>query len=332
MPQLRQNVITGDWVVIAPERAKRPDQFVEPKSSAPDAVDGNCVFCLESENYTKYRLKDFESNDIWVVPNKFPAFVEDKSQCSPRTYHLEDGFYHAKPAVGGHDIIVVKPHDLNIYSFSQTVWSELFAMIAARYRYWRRDCNTEYAMAIYNEGHKAAASIVHPHAQLIASDIIPNQIVREQGGAEVYYEKHTRCVFCDLIEHERKQKVRVVYESDMMIAFCFYAARFPFEIWLTPKRHQGHFDQTTSRDYAALADAMAAIAGKLGRVLKNPPLNFYLHDLPNALADSQYYHWHLEITPRVTNYGGYELGSGVVIDVMSPESAAGYLQFTQSIE
>lgn len=324
MPQLRQNIITGEWVVIAPERAKRPNDFVVAETIKPvSKID--CPFCPESENYQKQRVKGFESNNIYVIRNKYPAFIETKEECSPRTYHVEGGFYHTKPGLGGHDVIVIKDHDPQIFDFTITIWQELLAMFAKRYRYWRQDCNTEYAMAIYNQGQRGGASIYHPHAQLFASDIIPNQVVKEQHGAELYYEKHTRCVFCELIKHEMTQKIRVIYESPDIIACTFYAARFPFEIWAFPKKHLSHYETTTRHDHLAIAKCLKNITDKLGMTLKNPPLNFYLHDLPIAISDSRYYHWHIEITPRVSTYGGYELGSGVIIDVMPPEEAAEYL-------
>lgn len=324
MPQLRQNIITGEWVVIAPERAKRPNDFVVAETVIHESKD-DCAFCLHNEEYKKHRLKNFESGEIYVIPNKYPAFVETNKQCSPRTYHVEDGFYHAKPALGGHDVIVIKDHDLNLFTFTEKTWAEMMAMFAKRYKYWRQDCNTEYAMAIYNQGQRSGASILHPHAQLFASDIIPNQIVKEQHGAETYYEKHGQCVFCILIAHELKQKTRIIYESTDMVACTFYAARFPFEIWAFPKKHASHYEKKTYNDHLAIAKCLKNITDKLGKTLKNPPLNFYLHDLPTAISDSRYYHWHIEITPRVSLYGGYELGSGVVIDVMSPEEAAEYL-------
>lgn len=324
MPQLRQNIITGEWVVIAPERAKRPTDFVIAETIKPESK-LDCPFCVASHQYQHTRLKNFESTNVYVIPNKYPAFLEKHQTASPRTYHLENHFYHAKPALGGHDVIVIKDHDLNLFTFSQKIWTDLFEMIAKRYRFWRDNDNTEYTMMIYNQGQKAGASIYHPHAQLFASDIIPNQVVKEQHGAENYFEKYGSCVFCELIKHELNQKVRIVYESKTMVACTFYAARFPFEIWLLPKQHLSHFEQTIDSDYAEISKCLLAVLNKLSRTLHNPPLNFYIHDLPAALTDAKYYHWHIEITPRVSTYGGYELGSGVVIDVMPPEEAAEYL-------
>lgn len=325
MPQLRQNVVTGEWVVIAPERAKRPSDFVAAETLKPESKLA-CVFCEQGEAYKKYNLKEFEAKHIYVTPNKFPAFIEDPEHCSPRTYKLEGGFYNARPSTGGHDVLIIKEHDWQLFDFDGKTWEELFLVAKHRYRYWRNDCNTEYTMLIYNQGAKSGASIYHPHAQIFASNIIPNQISREVQGSQRYFENNGACVFCDLLHHEQQEKVRVVAESKEFVAFTFYAARFPFEVWVLPKQHRAHFEDETDVAIKSLADIMQKVTGMFGSTLQKPPLNFFLHDLPTSIRHAEYYHWHLEITPRVTSYGGYELGSGVVIDVMSPEDAAKYLR------
>ncbi|OGD60955.1 galactose-1-phosphate uridylyltransferase [Candidatus Berkelbacteria bacterium RIFCSPLOWO2_01_FULL_50_28] len=324
MPQLRQNIITGEWVVIAPERAKRPSDFVSGESLKAD-TGKPCPFCLGGPAY-KQVLRDYESEDFYTIPNAFPAFLEDPTSCSHRTYHVEDDFYSARPSTGGHDVIVSKHHDEQLFDFRQSTWEAMLLMAKRRYIYWRHDCNTSYAMLIYNQGARAGASIFHPHAQLMASNIIPNQVSREIHGAQSYFEQNGSCVFCDLVTHEIKEKARVVAATDNFIAFTFYAARFPFETWVMPKGHSACFETQSATQLRELAGLMKDVIGKLGLTLKRPSLNFYIHDLPSTVENADYYHWHIEITPRVTHYGGYELGSGVIIDVMSPEVAAKYLK------
>lgn len=325
MPQLRQNIITGEWVIIAPERSKRPNDFISAEAKSPN-LDGKDPFALSSDQYKKERLRGFESDHIYVIPNKFPVFLEDPKNCSARTHRLEDNFYGARPSTGGHDVVVVKEAELDIYSFSTTVWHELFSITKKRYLYWRNDCNSEHVMLIYNHGPKAGASIVHPHAQIFAANIIPNQIVRELQGSEQYFINNGRNVFEDLIYHEKKEKSRVIAENDEFIAFTFYAARFPFEVWVLPKAQRAHFEDESETFLHSLGSIMKDVMALYCRVLKKPDLNFYVHDLPRSVEDSQYYRWHIEINPRLSLYGGYELGSGVIVDVMSPEDAAEYLR------
>ncbi|MEX2012187.1 MAG: DUF4931 domain-containing protein [Patescibacteria group bacterium] len=329
MPQLRQNIITGEWVVIAPERAKRPSDFVvsETVKAAAKIED---VFAVGAKVYKQQRLPGkYESDHIYVIPNSYPAFVEDKEKCSNRTYQLE-GFYRARPSTGGHDVVIIKEADTDIYTFSTEIWHELFSMAKKRYQYWREDCNAEHSMLIYNHGIRSGASVAHPHAQIFASNIIPNQVYREIQGSEKYFIDNGHNVFQDLIDHEKKEKQRIIAENDEFLAFTFYAARFPFEVWVIAKEDGCHFDQEPETMLHSLGDMMKRVMKMYEQVLNRPHLNFFLHDLPKSIERSEFYRWHIEITPRVGSYGGYELGSGVIIDIISPEEAAEYLRGTKN--
>lgn len=325
MPQLRQNIITGEWVVIAPERAKRPSDFAVSHTKKEEAEKKD-VFEVGGKVYKEQHLGGkFESKHIYVIPNSFPAFVEEKNKSSHRTYELED-FYRARPSTGGHDVVVVKKADTNIYDFTTEIWHNLFSMAKKRYQYWRKDSNAEHTMFIYNHGSRAGASIAHPHAQIFASNIVPNQLFREIRGAEQYYMNNGRNVFQDLIDHEKKEKHRIIAENDEFIAFTFYAARFPFEVWVIAKEEESHFENESEAFLHSLGDIMKKVMGMYDKVLSRPHLNFYIHDLPKSIDSTESFRLHLEITPRISIYGGYELGSGVIIDVMSPEDAADYLR------
>ncbi len=326
MPQLRQNIITGEWVVIAPERAKRPSDFVSAGSLKPQ-LKADCVFCVENKVYKEQSLKEFETDQIYVIPNSYPAFLEDPHQSSTRSYPVEDGFYIGRPATGGHDVLIVKPHDHGLFDLSGAIVGDLLTVAQKRYRYWRNDQQVSYSMLIYNNGPEAGASIAHPHAQLFASSIIPNQISRELQGTQRYYESHGTCVYCDIINHEVKQKMRVIAETTDFVAFTFFAARFPFETWVMPKRHVAVFEEESELIVKGAGEMLSSVLKRIGSVLQHPSLNFYLHDAPSDVNNNRsHYHWHIEIAPRVSTYGGYELGSGTIIDVMSPEKAAEYLR------
>jgi UDPglucose--hexose-1-phosphate uridylyltransferase len=322
MPQFRRHPITGEWVVIAPERAKRPSDYVKAETLKPESK-VNCVFCVDSKVY-KEKVDGFEDDTIYVAPNGFPAFIEDPKQCSARTHQVED-FYRMGPSLGGHDLVIIKDHDVNLPTFDLKTWESLFQMMQKRFDHFRDICNAEHTLPIYNYKQAAGASISHPHAQIFSSNIVPNTVQKELDGSEKYFQKHGKCVFCAMNDHEAKEKRRIVYENEEFIAYTFFAARFPFEIWVLPKEHKSRFEQEDKKTIEALSQAMKDTIAKLYKTLSDPPLNFYIHSLPNTIGDAKFYHWHLEITPRVSSFGGYELGSGVVIDVMSPEKAAEYL-------
>ncbi len=326
MPQLRQNIITGEWVVIAPERAKRPSDFAS-AAALKDQLKTDCVFCVGSKVYKTQSLKDYETDHVYVIPNSFPAFLDDPHAASTRSYPVEDGFYIGRPSSGGHDVIIAKNHEHDLLHFDEATMNELLLTAQKRYRYWRRDQNVNYSMLIYNHGSAAGASIAHPHAQLFASAIIPNQISRELAGTQRYYESHGSCVYCDIVAHEIKQKVRVVEETADFVAFTFYAARFPFEIWIMPKKHSAAYEEEPEGSVKAAGNILQRVLTRLGSVLQQPSLNFYIHDAPTSTHNGRsHYHWHIEIAPRLATQGGYELGSGINIDVTSPEEATQFLR------
>lgn len=326
MPQLRQNIITGEWVVIAPERAKRPQDFIIPKSVK--VSDKNkCPFCEGSPGYkTNEKIRKASTEHIYVIENKFPAFVDEVSKASIRSFYPEEGFYRARPSVGKHEVVVVRDHDISLFQFSKQLLVELLEVMRSRYLVIKKDTDVASIVPIYNQGAESGASISHPHAQVFASGIIVNTVEREMQGADRYFGINGACVFCDIIKHEQKQKVRIVYENEHFLVATFFAARFPFETWIYPKKHESQFEETSKESIKNLADALAETLERLDKTLENPPINLYIHTLPTILSGSASFHWHLEIAPRVSNFGGFELGSDVIIDVMSPEEAGDYLR------
>ncbi len=322
MPKLRQNIVTGKWVVIAPERAKRPEDFV--MAAAPKRhIDEKCPFCLTNpESAYKFSIKTAETEHIYTIPNKYPAFVKDEEIISESSE-----LYFSTKAVGGHEVIVIKDHQTEIYEGGWQLLDELFKVYQGRYRYYQQDPTIEYAMPIHNLGPEAAASIEHPHSQFFASSIIPNQVEDEMVGSKSFLLDKKECVFCAMIKEEQKQKVRVVAENEDFIGFTFFAARFPFEMWILPKKHQSFFETIAGSERESMAKIVYQLINDLNRTLRFPPFNWWIHTGPTKKDHvKDYFHWHMEIAPRVSKFGGYEMGSGIVIDVVSPELAAQFLK------
>ncbi len=325
MPQLRQNIVTGEWVVIAPERAKRPSDFVQDKNRVRHEAEENDAFRVGGEAW-QTRYKEMDTSNIYVIPNKYPAFIDTPSHVSPRSHRVEDDFYRVRPSVGGHDVVVVKNPKDDLYHFPDSTWYELLSAFKKRYEYYVHDRESSYQMPIYNHGSAAAASIEHPHAQIFASTIIPNSIVRELNHSELYFEHHGKSVFSEMLKHEKAEKIRVIGENAGFLAFTFFAARFPFEIWILPKEHRSHYKDMKAEELSLLAAMCKQVFKKLGDAVNEPPVNFFIHSAPSGEAELPHYCWHMEIGPRLSNYGGFELGAGTVIDVVSPEKAAQYLR------
>ena len=201
MPQLRQNIITGEWVVFAPERAKRPTDYVsitKPKKQKKE----DCPFCIDSKNSEyPYQKPEFEKTNTYVIDNKYPVYVEEPDQATAKLYRLEDNFYKMKLALGGHDVVIVKNHETDLPYFDKATFVDLYQTFKHRARYFKKSENIEYVMPIYNHGPSAAASIEHPHAQILASAIVPNQVARELSYTARHFEEKGTCPFCDMIDH-----------------------------------------------------------------------------------------------------------------------------------
>ena len=180
-------------------------------------------------------------------------------------------------------------------------------------------------MAIYNQGHAAGASIIHPHAQIFSSNLVPNLMAQELSQCQQHFLNFGRSAFVDLVSHELKFSKRVIAENDYYVAFIQFAARFPFETWIVPKYQLSRFDKISHTQLSAVVPIMRQVIKKFGQTLQQPPLNFYIHSAPNSIEEVEYFRWHLEIVPRISTFGGFELGSNTIIDVMSPEIAAEYL-------
>lgn len=321
MSKLRQNIINGDWVVISPERSKRPEDYVM-AASAKRGIPKDCPFCLQNNDAYRFSIKEAETKNVYVIPNKYPAFTKQDSVIDEG-----DGFYENTKSIGGHEVIVLKDHLQDIYDDGIDTIDELIGVYRNRYNFYNQDPIVEYTMLIHNHGPEAAASIEHPHSQLFASAILPSYIEKELQGSQKYFSQSHQCVFCRMLEVEKENAQRVIYENDEFLVFTFFASRFPFEMWIVPKTHQANFEKISSAGQKQLADALYHALNKLNKSLNNPPFNFWIHTLPHHHEeDSVYYHWHLEIAPRVSKFGGYEMGSGTVIDVVSPEVAAQFLR------
>jgi UDPglucose--hexose-1-phosphate uridylyltransferase len=194
--------------------------------------------------------------------------------------------------------------------------------------YLKKDPNVIYILLFKNHGREAGASLDHPHSQLITLPIIPKRVKEEIDGGKEYYSFRERCVFCDIVKYETQKHKRIVVENQDFIAICPFASRFPFETWIIPKTHSIHFYDLQKNELRSFAESLQTVLHKIKVVLNDPPFNFMLHTAPCNAKPSElpHFHWHLEITPKLTNVAGFEWGTGFYINPMPPELAADFLR------
>ncbi len=330
MSELRRDPIINRWVIVAQERAKRPLDF----SHAPEPPrSGFCPFCPGHEEKTPKEilacpaLASGTPPAGWilrVVPNKFPALVQEGV-----LHHEWLGLYEKMTGLGTHEVLIETPdHDQTFADYpGRHVEKILWAYRERIYRL-SLEPDFQYVLIFKNHGVEAGASLDHPHSQIIALPIVPKQVSEEMDGARGYYETNGRCVYCDMIQQEKNDSTRVVLENEEFLAFEPYASRFPFETWILPQRHDPHFVNLPDDHLDLLASLLRDTLWRIKALLQDPPYNFMLHTSPcrEASTSLPHYHWHLEITPKLTRVAGFEWGTGFYINPMPPELAATYLR------
>ncbi len=326
MPELRKDPVSGRWVIIATERARRPRDF---KTDPQPVRAGYCPFCEGCEDspppeITAYRESGTAPNSpgwrVRVVPNLFPA-LQIEGELDKRG----EGIYDRMNGIGAHEVIIETPkHALSLSALSNENVEKVLWTYRDRLADLKKDKRFTYGMIFKNVGVAAGASLQHTHSPLIVTPTVPKIVTEEMKGAQDFYGYRGRCIFCDMVEQELSTGTRVVLEGERFVAFAPFASRFPFETWLLPKRHASHFENLQKLGIVELAVDLKTILAQLEKALDYPPYNYIIHTAPFDVGDLAHYHWHIEIIPRLTRIAGFEWGTGFYINPVAPEDAAEY--------
>ncbi|UCC69005.1 MAG: galactose-1-phosphate uridylyltransferase [Armatimonadota bacterium] len=330
-PELRKNLVTREWVIIAKGRGRRPADFVrEGESEVMRVHDDKCPFCPGNEAKTPpevFAIRDGgrPNSSGWtvrVVPNKFAALRASGSDQVRRV-----GLHSARDGFGAHEVIIESPdHNKDLWEMELTQIEAVVECYWQRYLAYEARETLQHVLLFRNQGRQAGTSLVHPHSQLIAGPVMPHQLQVELQGGAAYWEYLGRCVYCALIDDEKRSGERVVMETEHFLAVTAFAGKYPFETWILPKRHAIRFPAMNEAEAEDLARVLKDVLGRLAGCLGRPSYNFAIHSAPTAEHNVRAYHWHIEIFPRITTLGGFELGSDIYINVVAPEDAARYLR------
>ncbi|MEO5616683.1 MAG: galactose-1-phosphate uridylyltransferase [Candidatus Eisenbacteria bacterium] len=331
MPELRKDPVVGRWVIISTERSRRPSNF-QPVSH--EKSGDFCPFCPGHEDKTPPEVWAHRDGggapntpgwQVRVVPNKFPAL-----QIEGSLDRRGEGLYDKMHGVGAHEVVIEGPeHDLDLADLPVEHLQRVLAAYRERCLDLHRDRRFRYVLIFKNHGPAAGATLEHTHTQLIATPIIPLILQEELEGSRRYFELKERCIFCDIVAQETDENNgrRVVSLTEHFLAVEPFAPRFPFETWILPRRHRASFPSMSDEaELRGLAEILKDTLQRLNRALDRPPYNFVIHTAPVSEGDADYYHWHLEIMPKLTRVAGFEIGSGFYINPTPPEDAAQYLR------
>ena len=327
MPELRLNVITRDWVIIATERARRPDQFVRSRNTTPPLPKHfpDCPFCPGHEKMTldeTYRLGTKDAWQVRVVPNKYAALTTDGERV-----RAGSGLFPSMTGVGYHEVIIEHPrHDLVLATMTQEDVCQILTAYLDRFNMIRQDPRIEAIILFKNHGESAGSSIVHPHSQLAATPVVPFQFRGRLHESMRYFDERGACLFCRNLEDELSAQSRIILETKHFVAFVPYGALSPFHTWVFPRRHSSSFEDITKEELDDFARALRGVLARLFHGLNNPDYNYSIRSIPVRDRNTDYYHWYLTIIPRVTKTAGFEYGSGMYINTSLPEESAEFLR------
>jgi UDPglucose--hexose-1-phosphate uridylyltransferase len=327
MPELRQNPLNKEWVIIATERARRPHELarkLDDRKPLP-AYSATCPFCPGNESMAPPLTMQIVRDGNWqvrVVPNKFAALSSEGE-----VHRRSEGLKRSVSGVGIHEVIVETPDHSKTTALLNDDDAELILQCYhERYLAISRDSRVDLITIFKNHGSVAGSSLEHPHSQLIATPIISPEIRRRMEDAMRFYDDEGRCLFCKVMEEELSDGIRIVEESAFFVAFIPYASLSPFAMWIFPRRHMASFGQIHPEEIADLAGLLRSVLARFYHGLGNPDFNYVIRSAPSENRYSRYYHWYISLIPRLTRVAGFELGSGMYINVTLPEANAEFLR------
>jgi UDPglucose--hexose-1-phosphate uridylyltransferase len=328
--EIRQNKITKQWVIYAPERGDRPKDF---QSGADDwqslpIHDDECPFCPGNEHMLPEIVAEKRNSDGWqvrVVPNKYPVLKPDADM-----KRYSQGIYLSMPGYGRHEVIIENPrHNRDMADMSPDEVGTVIDMYHQRYIDLMHAHGNMMALIFRNHGPRAGTSLLHPHSQLVVTGIVPHYVRWREEQAQRYYDEWGHSVFDDILTFELRDRRRVISENESFAAFVPFAAEVPFEIWIMPKRQQADFGSIADTEKGELAVMLQNILARLRDRLNDPDYNYIINTAARYKIGEPHLRWYLQIRPRLTTRAGFEIGSGLSVNPSIPEENAELLRSEQ---
>lgn len=317
MSQLRLNPLTGRWVTLVADRAKRPTDFAPRVAQVEADPSRPCPFCPGNEEATPPALEQVDSEGKWtlrVVPNLFPAFEGDGNL----TVRNLGPVHTMADASGIHEVFVITPeHTSGVGTFTDKVIRNVMTALRRRFEEHARTPNVRYTQAFINHGREAGASLSHPHGQILGLPFVPGEILEEERAFERF---KGGCILCATIDAERVDNKRVVLESEHAVVVAPYWSGSPYELLIIPESHDAHLTDSTDDVLTAIGIAVRDSIRMLNNTLGDVAYNLVFHTAPSHHAGN--FHWHVHLWPKLTTTAGFEKGTGVLINIVPPEDAA----------
>jgi UDPglucose--hexose-1-phosphate uridylyltransferase len=328
MSEMRFNPITLDWVVMAPDRALRPDDFhrhaVEHPTRSPHRDD--CPFCTGNEALTPWEISRMTAPDgswlVRVIPNKFSVF-----DATTDLRRKKNGTFRSMAAAGVHEVVVEHPrHDLDFTEMTPEHLGLVLRMYRERYQVLRGSPGVESIVIFKNQGLSAGSSLEHSHSQITAAPVLSSQVCMRLQEARRFHELEGGCLYCTVMREELLAQERLIETGAAFVAFMPYAALSPYHTWIFPLKHESSFDEIGDADLEELAGMLSRLLRRLKAAAGDPDYNITIRSAPVGEVPSGCFHWYLSIVSRISQLAGFELGSGTYINSMRPERCAELLR------
>ncbi len=342
-------IVPTESVLVATARGMRPKQAEQAAPRDTRSHVDTCPFCTGNEDKTPPQISTYPNDEKWeirIVENLYPVLGDDQPRSS-----FSFGLQQTIDGYGRHEVII--DHDNHGIGFHEMSVEHL-AMLFGAYRdrikeLYESDDRLRYVLVFKNFGPAAGGSIPHTHSQIIATPVVPENVQSELQHSRNYFEKKHQCIFCSLIDealtfeatvYDRESgEVRhrldvgqyVIERTERFIAIKPFASRYEWEVHIFPLVHEADYQNITDEELDDLGGLMQRTMARLDAVLGGVQYNHFLHSLPRGVDDkcTESYHWHLEICPRTSIPTGFELGSGLFVNTVSPEEAAKRLREVQ---
>jgi UDPglucose--hexose-1-phosphate uridylyltransferase len=332
--EVRKDYLLDRWVVIATERGRRPTDFA--KQERQQAKAAVCPMCAGNEHMTPpavlvyfksgQRIRRTKDEDgfrhkswlIRVIPNLYPAFSPPKGRISRKQIMKNENLV---AAVGHHEVLVESPnHDEGPANAPISQLVHVINGYMDRLRELSVKPYVQYVSIFRNHGLEAGASLSHAHSQIIATPFVPKTVKEEMDASKKLWRQNKKCVFCDILKRERDGP-RFVLENSKFMVFTPYASVNPMEFWVFPINHESSLLEMSQSETKTFAETLKTCLCRLKTLVNDPPYNYGFHIALDREAHD-YYHWHLEVYPRLAIWAGFEKSTGVYINTMTPETAA----------
>ncbi len=330
MPELRQNRYTKEWVVLATERARRPEELVQKRERRVlPSYSETCPFCPGNEKLAPPAILAIPASGDWrlrVVPNKFAALSREGEP----TWKIERAHRRIN-GVGLHDVIIEgRDHSLTTAQLPLEQVLEVVRVYKRRFDEVSADPRVAHVTIFKNHGITAGTSLEHPHSQMIATPVISQHLRTRMFEALRHFDEYGECIFCNSIAQEMEEQTRTVLTSRHFVAIEPFASPSPFYTHILPRRHMASFGEITPEEMRDLAGVLRTVLAKLYAGLEDPDYNYTIASGPAESAGVKFYHWYIAVIPRLTRVAGFELGSGMFINTVLPEAAAEFLRGVQT--